>query len=133
MQGKDAYIRLKVVGPFSRPCASGSYVHQAALLLILVTMTSWVQVVETTSCRNVGKCCVHKTQSDRTLPWTLRKQKLRAPGCPFTDSFLSKCRNNMLFGYTEMLCLFTNNILGVTSMIMYILMLGGRCIFCSLN
>jgi hypothetical protein len=39
----------------------------------------------------------------------------------------------MLFGYTEMLCLFTNNILGVTSMITYILMLGGRRIFCILN
>jgi hypothetical protein len=30
MQGKTAYIRPKVVGPFSEPCASGSYVHQAA-------------------------------------------------------------------------------------------------------
>jgi hypothetical protein len=30
VQGKAAYIRLKVFGPFSRPCASGSYVHQAA-------------------------------------------------------------------------------------------------------
>jgi hypothetical protein len=29
------------------------------------------------------KGCVHKTQSGRTLLQTLRKQELRAPGCPF--------------------------------------------------
>jgi pentatricopeptide repeat protein len=40
---------------------------------------SWVQVLETASCRNVGKCCVHKTQ----IGWTLRKQELRALGYPF--------------------------------------------------
>jgi hypothetical protein len=28
------YIRPEVVGPFSGPCASGSYVHQASLLYI---------------------------------------------------------------------------------------------------
>jgi hypothetical protein len=32
------------------------------------------QVLETTSCRNVGKGCVHKTQSGRTLPRTLHKR-----------------------------------------------------------
>lgn len=38
----------------------------------------------------------------------------------------------MLCGHTETLCLSTNKILGVTSTIMYILMLGGTCvIFCS--
>jgi hypothetical protein len=31
MQGKAAYIRAKVVGPFPEPCASGNYVHRAAL------------------------------------------------------------------------------------------------------
>jgi hypothetical protein len=31
-------------------------------------MRSWVQVPETSSCRNAGKGCVHKTQSGRTLP-----------------------------------------------------------------
>jgi hypothetical protein len=31
MQGKAAYIRLKVVGPLLGPCASGSYVHRAVL------------------------------------------------------------------------------------------------------
>jgi hypothetical protein len=31
MQGKTAYIRPKVVRPFSGPWASGSYVHWAAL------------------------------------------------------------------------------------------------------
>jgi hypothetical protein len=36
MQGKVAYIRPKVVGPFPGPCASESYVHWAALLT-----TSW--------------------------------------------------------------------------------------------
>jgi hypothetical protein len=44
----------------------------------LVTMRSWVQVLETVSCRNTGKCRVHKTQSGQTL----RKRELRAPGCP---------------------------------------------------
>jgi hypothetical protein len=32
MQGKTAYIRPKVVGPFLRTCASESYMHPAALL-----------------------------------------------------------------------------------------------------
>jgi hypothetical protein len=31
MQGKAAYIRSKLVGPFPGPCASGNYVHRAAL------------------------------------------------------------------------------------------------------
>jgi hypothetical protein len=31
MQEKAAYIKPNVVGPFPRPCASGSYVHRAAL------------------------------------------------------------------------------------------------------
>jgi hypothetical protein len=46
-------------------------------------MRSWVQVLETTSCKNAGKGYVHKTQSGQTLPWTLRKQELRALGCSF--------------------------------------------------
>jgi hypothetical protein len=50
---------------------------------ILVTMWSSVHVLETASCRNAGKGCVHKTQSVRTLPWTLHKCELCAPGCPF--------------------------------------------------
>jgi hypothetical protein len=44
----------------------------------------WVQVLEISSCRNAGKCCVHKTQSGRTLLWTLCKRELRASGCPFS-------------------------------------------------
>jgi hypothetical protein len=32
MQGKAAYIRLKVVRPFPGLCTSGSYMHQTALL-----------------------------------------------------------------------------------------------------
>lgn len=32
MQEKAAYKRPKVVGPFPGPCASGSYMHRAALL-----------------------------------------------------------------------------------------------------
>jgi hypothetical protein len=35
----------------------------------------------------------------------------------------------MLYGHTEMLCLFTNKTLGVTSTIMYILMLEGSFVF----
>jgi hypothetical protein len=30
--------------------------------------------VQTVSCRNAGKCCVHKTQSGRILPRILRKK-----------------------------------------------------------
>jgi hypothetical protein len=42
-----------------------------------------VKVLETASCRNAGKCCIHKTQSGQTLPQTLCKQELRASGCLF--------------------------------------------------
>jgi hypothetical protein len=48
----------------------------------LVTMRPWVQVLETASCRNSGKGCVHKTQSGWILPWTLRKQELHSSDCP---------------------------------------------------
>jgi hypothetical protein len=37
MQGKVAYIRLKVVRPFLGHCANRSYVHQSALLQISLT------------------------------------------------------------------------------------------------
>jgi hypothetical protein len=40
-----------------------------------------VLYLETASCRNAGKDCVHKTQSGCALPQAPRK---RAPGCPFT-------------------------------------------------
>jgi hypothetical protein len=40
-------------------------------------------VLETTSCRNAGKSCVHKTESGRTFSRTLRKREQHAPGCPF--------------------------------------------------
>jgi hypothetical protein len=33
MQGKAAYIRHKVVGSFSRPCSSGSYMHRTTLFI----------------------------------------------------------------------------------------------------
>jgi hypothetical protein len=42
MQGKTAYIRTKVVGPFPGPCASGSYMHRADPF----TMLTWIQVSE---------------------------------------------------------------------------------------
>jgi hypothetical protein len=32
MQGKIAYTKYKVVGPFSKPYVSGSYMHRAALM-----------------------------------------------------------------------------------------------------
>jgi hypothetical protein len=38
MQGKDAYIRPNVVGPFPRPCISESYVHRAALHVFIITV-----------------------------------------------------------------------------------------------
>jgi hypothetical protein len=47
MQGKAAYIRPKVVGP----CASGSYVHRAALFILLILLHLFltsVQLVEVT-------------------------------------------------------------------------------------
>jgi hypothetical protein len=40
-----------------------------------MTVRSWVQVLEAVSCRNAGKCCIHKTQNGRTLT----KRELRAP------------------------------------------------------
>jgi hypothetical protein len=42
-------------------------------------MESWVQVLETASCRNAGKGCVHKAQSGWTLPQTLQA----GTGCSF--------------------------------------------------
>jgi hypothetical protein len=50
------------------------------IVICLVTMRSRFQVLETVSCRNAGKGCGHKTQSDRTL----RKRELCASGCPMT-------------------------------------------------
>jgi hypothetical protein len=47
-------------------------------------MRLWVQVLETTSCRNAGKGRVHKTLSGQTLC----KRELRAPGCPFFSQSL---------------------------------------------
>jgi hypothetical protein len=53
-------------------------------------MGSTVQVLETISCRNAVKDCVHKTQCGQTVPWTLRKLELHAPGCPLLmDNFRS--------------------------------------------
>jgi hypothetical protein len=40
-----------------------------------------VQAIETATCRNGGKYCIHKPESGRTLPQTLHKRELRAPGC----------------------------------------------------
>jgi hypothetical protein len=43
MEGKVAYIRPKVVEPFARPYASGSYVHWAALFVKQIrAWTRWV-------------------------------------------------------------------------------------------
>jgi hypothetical protein len=47
-----------------------------------IKKNQWVQVLQIAYCRNAGKDCVHKTQSGQTLPWTLCKQELFAPGCP---------------------------------------------------
>jgi hypothetical protein len=41
---------------------------------------------ETTSCRNAGKDCIHKTQSGWTLPRTRRKRELRAPCYPLSGN-----------------------------------------------
>jgi hypothetical protein len=49
----------------------------------LVTMKSWVQVLETASCRNTRKGCVHKTQSGWTLFQTLHKAGATCTGLPF--------------------------------------------------
>jgi hypothetical protein len=37
-----------------------------------MTMRSWVQVLETASCRNARKSCIHKTQNG----WTMHKREL---------------------------------------------------------
>jgi hypothetical protein len=50
-----------------------------------MTMRSDVQVLKIVICRNADKGCAHKTQSGRTLHWTLCKRELRAPACPFRE------------------------------------------------
>jgi hypothetical protein len=105
MQGKAAYIRPKVVEPSPTPHASGSYVHHPCFMKgspgvavkLLPCDPSWVQVLKTTSCKNAGKGCVHKTQSGQTLPQTLHKQEAakvndsmkvnRRPVYPHTTNF----------------------------------------------
>jgi hypothetical protein len=44
MQGKVAYIRPKVVGSFPGPYASGSYVHRAALIIIIIIIFLYLPV-----------------------------------------------------------------------------------------
>jgi hypothetical protein len=53
MQGKTAYIRPKVVGPFPGPCASGSYVHWAALFFYVILITVVGLVISTTNFFNL--------------------------------------------------------------------------------
>jgi hypothetical protein len=43
----------------------------AAISCCIVTMRSWVQVLETASCKNAEKDCGYKTQSGRTLHFWL--------------------------------------------------------------
>jgi hypothetical protein len=52
----------------------------AAVKLFPCDHKAWsqVQVLEAASCKNAWKDCVHKDQSEWTLPRTLRKQELRA-------------------------------------------------------
>jgi hypothetical protein len=61
-------------------------------------------VLETTSCRNVGKDCVCKTQSGRTL----RKRKLCAPGCPFFYYLVCPLHICILLAYYCMCCTHTH-------------------------
>jgi hypothetical protein len=68
--------------------------------VVALTMRLWVQVMKTSSFRNVGKCCVHKTQSGRTLPRTLRKWELCAPGCPFI--LYSSTLNSPLISFMQL-------------------------------
>jgi hypothetical protein len=56
-----------------------------------VTVRPRVQVLGTTSARNVGKCHVHKTQSAQILLRTLHKLKLHAPGGPFYQILIMPC------------------------------------------
>jgi hypothetical protein len=76
---KDMSVLCVIDMGFHIPCLGG-FMSSPFFLLYL-------QVLETASCRNPGKCCVHKTQSGQTLPKTLRKQELRAPGCSLQCSF----------------------------------------------
>jgi hypothetical protein len=55
-----------------------------------VIVRSWVQILETTSCKNAGKGSVHKIESGQTLPQNLRK--LRVHGCPLSDRTLPQTR-----------------------------------------
>jgi hypothetical protein len=71
-----------------------SHVQSECLGLELFFMNEYSQDIfsqETSFCRNAGKGYVHKTQSGRNLPRTLRKQELRTPGYPFTQDFFCLC------------------------------------------
>jgi hypothetical protein len=48
-----------------------------------------VQVLETTSCRNAWKCCVHKIHGGMTIPRTLHKRELHATSCLFLHLIFS--------------------------------------------
>jgi hypothetical protein len=54
------------------------------------------QVLETISCINVGKGCVHKIQSGRTLIQTLRKQQLLLQLCLLLLSIVIKCNEDCI-------------------------------------
>jgi hypothetical protein len=59
--------------------------------------SNFLGFMETTSCRSAGKGCLHKTQSGWTLPRTLHKRELRAPGCLFF--YFLGSQNSELFQY----------------------------------
>jgi hypothetical protein len=78
-------------------------VHRLKNLWSIVILWSWVQVLKTASCRNAGKSCVHKIQSGRHFPRTLRKRELHAPGCPFLYSVGTSILFNERFKVGEIL------------------------------
>jgi hypothetical protein len=49
---------------------------------------------------NAGKCCVHKTQSGRTLPRTLCKRDLHAR-CPFKNFKVVLCFDTVIYRHNR--------------------------------
>jgi hypothetical protein len=88
----------KVSGHFffcNRECHTEGEPWRSGKNCCLVTMRPWVQLLETTSCRNAGKECIHKTQSGRTL----RKRDLRAPGCPREYHKMHLSHSSLVFSF----------------------------------
>jgi hypothetical protein len=100
---------------------------------MVATIIYLVQVLETAYCRNAGKGCVHKIQSGRTLPRTLRKWELRAPGCPFFYTSVHMAAFSFFCDLTHLSLvfvpfLFLLILFALSVVIIVVLCISGHCI-----